>query len=103
MILRLRSALDTVSLHYGGERVLIVCHQVIVYCLRYLIECMTEEEILTIDRTNEVANCSVTSYAFEAERGRRGKLVLDRFNFVAPLEDAGAPVTSEPDAPVAAR
>ena len=45
MILRLRSALDTISLHHSGpdKRVLIVAHQVIVLCLRYLLEGMTEE------------------------------------------------------------
>ena len=103
VILRLRSALDTVSLHYPGERVLVVCHQVVVLCVRYLLECMTEEEILAIDREHRVANCSVTSYAFDPARGRRGKLELDLFNFVAPLEAAGAEVTAEPDVQVAAK
>jgi broad specificity phosphatase PhoE len=103
VILRLRSALDTISLHYAGEHVLIVCHQVIVLCLRYLVECMTEEQILAIDRAADVANCSVTQYDLDPSQGRAGKLVLTRFNFVAPLEAEGAPVTSEPDANVAAR
>ena len=44
VILRLRSVLDTISLHHAaGERVLIVAHQVIVLCLRYLLEEMTED------------------------------------------------------------
>ena len=103
VILRLRSALDTISLHYAGERVLIVCHQVIVLCLRYLVECMTEEEILAIDRKADIANCAVTSYVFDPALGRHGKLDLRLFNFVAPLEREGAPVTAEPDANVAAR
>lgn len=103
VILRLRSALDTVSLHYAGERVLIVCHQVIVLCLRYLVECMTEDEILAIDRATDVANCAVTSYEFDPSLGKHGKLDLRLFNFVAPLEQEGAPVTAEPDANVAAR
>src|ERR687883_430783 len=34
VILRLRSALDTVALHYGGARVLVVAHQVVVLCTR---------------------------------------------------------------------
>lgn len=97
VILRLRSALDTISLHYSGERVLIVCHQVIVLCLRYLLECMTEEEILAIDRAEDVPNCSVTSYRFDSSSGRHGRLVLERFNFVAPLREEGAAVTTEPD------
>ena len=35
--------------------------------------------------------------------GPNGELALARYNFTAPLEDAGAAVTREPDAPVAAR
>jgi 2,3-bisphosphoglycerate-dependent phosphoglycerate mutase len=103
VILRLRSALDTLSLHYREDRVLIVCHQVVVLCLRYLLECMTEEQILAVDRETEVANCSVTSYAFNPALGSGGKLELRLFNFVAPLEEAGAPVTSRRDAPVAVK
>ncbi len=101
VILRLRSGIDTIVREHRGERVLLVCHSVIVLCLRYLLERMTEEQILEIDRTSEVANCSVTSYAFDAERGRSGKLLLRGYNFSAPLEEAGEEVTTEPDAPVA--
>src|SRR5919112_6713284 len=103
VILRLRSALDTISLHHSGCRVLIVGHQVVVLCLWYLLETMTEEQILAIDAQAEVANCSVTEYRFDAELGPNGGLTLHRYNFVAPLEQAGAPVTSDPDAKVAAR
>ena len=103
VILRLRSALEMISREYCGCKVLIVCHSVVVLCMRYLIEHMTESEILGIDRLNEIANCSVTSYFYDAKHGPRGRLALDLFNFVAPLEVAGAPVTSEPDAKVGAR
>jgi broad specificity phosphatase PhoE len=81
--------------------VLIVSHQVVVNCFRYLLERMTEEQILALDHANEIANCSVTSYDFVQQLGRRGKLKLDLYNFVAPLEEAGAPVTTKPDVPVA--
>ena len=103
VILRLRSALDTISLHYSKRRVLIVGHQVVVLCLRYLLEKLNEEQILAIDAAGDVANCAVTEYVFDDERGKDGELTLHRYNFVAPLERAGAPVTSEPDANVAAR
>ncbi|MBP2230209.1 broad specificity phosphatase PhoE [Azospirillum agricola] len=103
VILRLRSALDTISLHHGGRRVLIVGHQVVVLCLRYLLENLTEPEILAIDAAGDVANCAVTEYRFDPDAGPRGGLALHRYNFVAPLEEAGAPVTAEPDANVAAR
>jgi 2,3-bisphosphoglycerate-dependent phosphoglycerate mutase len=109
VILRLRSVLDTISLHYSrpGSRVLIVAHQVIVLCFRYLIEELTEDEILEIDKASEVANCGVTEYRraprteIPATEGARLQLV--RYNFVAPLEEAGAAVTAEPDTPAGPR
>lgn len=101
VILRLRSVIDAVTRDYRRERVLIVSHQVVVNCFRYLLERMTEEQILALDRAEEVANCSVTSYEFNPQSGRRGKLHLQLYNFVAPLEDAGAAVTTKPDAPIA--
>lgn len=103
VILRLRSALDTISLHYAGRRVLIVGHQVVVLCLRYLLEDLTEGRLMEIDAEGDVANCGVTEYRFDATIPPDGALRLVRYNFTAPLEEAGAAVTSEPDAPVAAR
>jgi len=103
VILRLRSAIEMISREYCGERVLLVCHSVVVLCMRYLLEHMTEDEILKIDRENEIANCSVTSYEYDETAAPRGKLNLRLFNFVAPLEEAGAPVTSKPDAKIAAK
>jgi hypothetical protein len=68
---------------------------------------MTEEKILAIDRTGDVANCGVTEYALEEVAGppgtRRTKLCLVTYNFVAPLEEGGAPVTARPDVPAAPR
>jgi broad specificity phosphatase PhoE len=101
VILRLRSVIETITRDYRRERVLIVSHQVVVNCLRYLFERMSEEQILALDRAEEIANCSVTSYEFDPQLGRHGKLKLQLFNFVAPLEEAGAPVTTKPDVPIA--
>ena len=97
VILRLRSVLDTICREYRRERVLIVGHQVIVNCFRYLLERMDERQILDIDRSADVPNCAVTSYAFDPVRGKNGKLVPHLVNFVAPLREAGAPITAEPD------
>lgn len=97
VILRLRSVIDMISREYRRERVLVVCHTVVVLCLRYLLEQMTEEQILTVDRQHNIANCSVTSYVFDPLLGRHGHLALQRFNFVAPLARAGAPITTKPD------
>jgi broad specificity phosphatase PhoE len=95
VILRLRSVVDTVTREHQGGRVLAVCHSVVVLCFRYLLERMTEEQILAIDRETEVANCSLTTYQLA-----RGRLELRRFNFVAPIASHGAPVTTEPDVPL---
>jgi probable phosphoglycerate mutase len=102
VILRLRSVLNTMSIHYGGKRVLIVAHQVVVLCMRYLLENLDEETILTIDAAGDVANCAVTEYAITSQK-EDGGLQLKRYNFVAPLEREGAPVTAAPDANEAAR
>ncbi|HUS24830.1 MAG TPA: histidine phosphatase family protein [Candidatus Binatia bacterium] len=101
VILRLRSVLDTLARDFRGERVLIVGHQVIVTCFRYLLERMDEEQVLAMDRLGDVPNCGVTSYEFDPAMGRHGKLALRLVNFAAPLREAGAPVTAEPDVPAA--
>ena len=101
VILRLRSVIDTLTREYRQQRVLIVAHQVIVNCFRYLFERMTEADVLALDRKGDVPNCGVTLYEFDAAAGERGKLRLRLANFVAPLVDAHTPVTSEKDVPAA--
>ena len=91
VILRLRSFLDTVSLHHAGCRMLVVTHQVVILCLRYLLEGLTEERLLAIDRDGAVANCAVTEYAFAPGLGRLGGMALQRYNFTAPMAEAEPP------------
>ena len=85
VILRLRSVIDTITREYRGERVLIVAHQVIVNCFRYLLERMNEAQILDVDRVGDVPNCAVTSVRIRSHEGKNGKLVTRLVNFVAPL------------------
>jgi broad specificity phosphatase PhoE len=101
VILRLRNVVDTLTREYRQGRVLIVGHQVTVNCFRYLFERMTEAEVLDLDRKADVPNCGVTMYEFDPAAGERGKLVLRAANFVAPLVEAGTPVTTAPDVPAA--
>ena len=98
VILRLRSLLDTVSLHHADRRVLIVAHQVVVLCLRYILETLDEEQILAIDRQGDVANCSITEYHFKAAKGGAGSLDLMRYNYTVPVEEREVPVTTAKDA-----
>ncbi|MFN2508892.1 MAG: histidine phosphatase family protein [Chthoniobacterales bacterium] len=101
VVLRLRSVADTLRLEYSGQSVLVVCHTVVVLCFRYLLEKLTEAEILRIDREHNLANCSITSYARNAIA--EGRWTPELFNFVAPMREAGEKVTAESDAPVASR
>jgi broad specificity phosphatase PhoE len=98
VILRLRSLTEMMSREHAGQRVLVVAHQVIVNCMRYLFENLDEAGILAIDQLGDVPNCAVTSYRLDPD-GR--SLRPDLVNFLAPLLEAGAPVTVAPDAPVA--
>jgi probable phosphoglycerate mutase len=97
VILRLRSAAHTLSLHYRERRILIVAHQVVVLCLRYLLENLNEEQILAIDEHGDVANCSVTHYALNA-KADPPELQLLKYNWTVPLEREGVSVTTTPDA-----
>jgi 2,3-bisphosphoglycerate-dependent phosphoglycerate mutase len=98
VILRLRSMLNTINLHYCNKRVLIVCHQVVVLCFRYILEELDEETILKIDRQSDVLNCGIAAYDFEPDA--QGLCIPDLalWNHATPLETQGAPKTSAPDA-----
>ena len=98
VLLRLRSVNEVLRRDHVGDRVLIVAHQVIVNCFRYLLECMDEQQILDIDRQGDVPNCSVTEYALD-RTDPDARFELQVANFALPLEEAGAPVTVEPDTP----
>jgi len=100
VILRLRSLWEMVAREYSGQRVLVVAHQVTVNCMRYLLECLDEAQVLEMDRRGDVPNCAVTSYEHDP---LSDGMVVDLVNFTAPLREAGAPVTVEPDAAVAAK
>jgi broad specificity phosphatase PhoE len=101
VILRLRSLLEMMTREYGDRRVLVVAHQVIVNCMRYLVEQMDEHQILGIDREGDVPNCAVTSYRATRNADGEPALTLDLVNFVAPLREAATPVTTAPDLPAA--
>ena len=98
VILRLRSMLNTINLHYCDRRVLVVCHQVVVLCFRYILEELDEAQILAIDKQAEVLNCGIAGYEFEPDA--KGVCIpqLALWNHGTPLEAEGAPKTSAPDA-----
>ena len=48
--LRVRSMLDTVGREHAGERVLVVAHEVVIYVFRYVLERLSEAELLELNR-----------------------------------------------------
>jgi len=76
---------------------------VIIRLRSYILEEMDEAQILAIDKEGDVVNCGVCEYDFEPDGDKACVPRLIRYNFAAPLIEEAAPVTSEPDAMVAAR
>lgn len=91
--LRVRNLLTTVEMRYAGERLLVVSHQAVLLVCRYVIEGLSERVVLDIDRRDQIANCSLTSYESDAE----GILRLTGYNDVDHLTEADEDVTEEPD------
>lgn len=92
--LRIRSLLATEALRHDGERLLVVAHQAVIMVFRYVLEELSEQELLTVDREEQVANASLTRYAVD----HTGELRLVAFNDVDHLVDEREDVTEEPDA-----
>ncbi|WP_448626439.1 histidine phosphatase family protein [Geodermatophilus sp. URMC 64] len=89
--LRIRSLLTTEALRHDGERLMVVAHQAVIMVFRYVLEELTEQELLDVDRRERVANASVTRY-----ETRDGGLRLVEFNAVHHLADQDEDVTEEP-------
>jgi broad specificity phosphatase PhoE len=90
--LRVRSVLSTEAPRYDGGRLLVVAHQAVVMVLRYVLEELSEPELLELDRHEQVANASLTRY-----RAVGAGWELQGFNAVEHLADVA--VTEEPDVP----
>lgn len=77
VVFRLRSFIETDLSKLENEKVLIVTHEVVIHCFRYILENLTEAEILEIDRARDISNCAITSYEFE---GVNCALKLENFS-----------------------
>ena len=91
--LRIRSLLATEGLRHDRERLVVVAHQAVIMVFRYVLEGLTEEELLAVDREQQVANASLTRY----EREGSGDFRLTAFNEVAHLAAEDEQITEEPD------
>jgi broad specificity phosphatase PhoE len=91
--LRVRSVTEMLEQRYARQRVLVVTHQAVAMLFRYVLESLTEAEVLEIDADQQIANAAVTRYEL-----RDGRLTLQAFNDVEHLAEFDEPITKEPDA-----
>jgi len=75
--LRVYSALNSILRSAVGKSALVVTHSVVVKSFRKTIEHQTEQEVLMIDKVDDVKNCGVTTYSFDK---KTGKMKLDYYN-----------------------
>jgi broad specificity phosphatase PhoE len=88
--LRLRSFLSDLEQISGRERVLVVGHDAVILLFRYLLEGLSEQELLDIAGTNTILNASVTRY-IRAEG--HGPWTLQSFNIADHLLEQGVTLT----------
>ncbi len=98
VIQRLRALIDRITLHHADQNVMVIAHEVIVFCMRYIIENLDEMAILAIDAQGDVANCAITEY----------QLIGDTLNLILwaeteAIEMQGAEITLSRDSIVAPR
>jgi broad specificity phosphatase PhoE len=77
--LRVRNFWRDLCLYHADEKILIVTHEVVVRIFRYVVERMTEAEILAIDKTSDILNGAVSAYQLDAAKN---KLVLKLDNYL---------------------
>ncbi|WP_238019759.1 histidine phosphatase family protein [Dactylosporangium sp. AC04546] len=92
VLLRMRSLLRDVRDEHPGGRVLLVGHEAVVLLVRYLVEGLTESELLGIAHTTTMANGSISSW-----RADDGVLRPEWFNAVDHLDRHGAPPARQED------
>lgn len=89
--LRLRALLGDLRRDHAGQRVLLFGHDALVFLLRYLVEGLTEPELMELTRAHVIANCSITDWSADVD----GRLRLGGFNEVGHLRRQGAEPTKE--------
>ena len=88
--LRVRSLLQDLRHGYDDARVWVFTHQAVVMTFRYVLEGLSEERLLRIDRDDHLPNASVTSYR------RTGDVFeLVRFADTTAIDATAAAVTDE--------
>lgn len=91
VVFRVRSLLADLRHGFEGQRVWMFSHQAVIMSFRYVLEGLTEQELLEIDRTSTIPNASMTTYR-RAEEG----LELVSFADTAVVDAGESEVTHEP-------
>ena len=69
VVLRVRSVLADVRSEHVGQRVWVFTHQAVIMAFRFLLESLTEQELLRIDGSTPLGNCSLTVYRPTSDGG----------------------------------
>jgi broad specificity phosphatase PhoE len=92
VVLRVRSLLADLRTGFEDARVWVFSHQAVIMSFRYVLDGLTEDQLMEIDRTARVGNVSLTTYT----RPDGGELGLDAFGDTSIVDDADAATTAEP-------
>lgn len=95
---RVRAVLDSWQQRYAGQRLAVLSHQAVIMSARYVLEGLTEAEILQLDKHEQLPNTGTVHYRFAD-----GEAILTSAGTIAHLSHQDAPVTEEPDATSLAR
>ena len=90
VVLRIRSLLGDLRQGFEDARVWMFTHQAVIMSFRYVLEGMSEQDLLEIDRTSNLANASLTTY-----RRSDDGLQLEDFADTSVVDEAEAEVTHE--------
>jgi len=90
VVLRVRSFLNDLAAVGNGERVWLVTHQAVIMAHRYVLEGLSEEQVLAASRSERLPNASRTVFVPD-ESGYR----MHCFGDATPVEQADAEVTHE--------
>jgi broad specificity phosphatase PhoE len=93
VVLRVRSLLSDLRVGFEDAHVYLFTHQAVILSFRYVLEGLTEEHLMDIDKSTQIENVSRTTYR-PAEDG----LELGVFGDSTPLDQSEAETTAEPSA-----
>jgi broad specificity phosphatase PhoE len=81
VVQRVRGVVGDIQRLYANEHVLVVTHQVVISSFRYVLDRLTEAQLLALGYAGEVGNASITLYDYDATAwSGRGGMTLRSYN-----------------------